>query len=64
MFREAVYALARQRERNEDPVPQLIEIARTNSHRDARVAALYSLGQTGDPRAVDLFTSMLGGRSK
>ena len=60
--REAVYALARKKERSEDPVPQLLDIARTNSHRDARVAALYSLGQTGDARAIELFASMLRGR--
>jgi hypothetical protein len=60
--REAVYALARKREKSEDPVPELLTIARTNSHRDARVAALYSLGQTGDARAIELFASMLRGR--
>ena len=60
--REAVYGLARKRETSEDPVPQLLNIARTNAHRDARVAALYSLGQTGDARAIELFASMLRGR--
>lgn len=60
--REAVYALARKRESSEDPVPQLLDIARTNAHRDARVAALYQLGQTGDARAIELFASMLRGK--
>jgi len=60
--REAVYALARTREKREDPVPELLTIARTNAHRDARVAALYPLGQTGDARAIELFASMLRGR--
>jgi hypothetical protein len=60
--REAVYALARKRETSDDPVPQLLDIARSNPHRDVRVAALYSLGQTGDPRAIELFASMLRGR--
>jgi hypothetical protein len=60
--REAVYALARKQERSEDPVPQLLDIAKTNPHRDVRVAALYSLGQTGDARAIELFASMLRGR--
>ena len=60
--REAVYALARQREKNEDVVPQLLEIARTNSHTDARVAAPYQLGQIGDARAIALFSSMLQGK--
>jgi hypothetical protein len=60
--REAIYALARKREKSEDPVPQLLDIARGNQHRDARAAAMYSLGQTADPRAIALFTSILGGR--
>lgn len=59
--REAVYALARKRETSEDPIPNLLYIARTNAHRDARVAALYALGQTGDVRAIELFASMLRG---
>lgn len=60
--REAVYALARKKEKSEDPVPRLLEIARGNRYRDARVAAMYSLGQTGDSRGVELFRSMLAGR--
>ncbi|MEP6730330.1 MAG: hypothetical protein ABJE10_06820 [bacterium] len=62
--REAVYALARKTEKSEDPVPQLLDIARNNSHRDARVAALYQLGQTGDLRAVELFAAMLRSSGK
>ena len=57
--REAVYALARTHDRNEDPVPQLLVIAKSNQHRDARVAALYQLGQLADARALELFRSML-----
>jgi hypothetical protein len=60
--REAVNALARREQKNQDPVPELLDIARTNSHRDARVAALYQLGQYADPRAVDLFASMLSAK--
>jgi hypothetical protein len=60
--REAVYAIARKHDKSEDPVPDLIDIAQHNAHRDARVAALYQLGQLGDPRAVDLFASMLRGK--
>lgn len=60
--REAVYAIARKREKSEDPVPQLIDIAEHNTHRAARVAALYQLGQLGDPRAIDLFSSLLRGK--
>jgi hypothetical protein len=60
--REAVYALARRREQNEDVVPMLLDIAQKNAHRDARVAALYQLGQTNDRRAIDLFAGLLSGR--
>lgn len=57
--REAVYAIARAKDRSVDPVPELLDIARSNPHRDARVAALYQLGQLNDPRAVALFENML-----
>jgi hypothetical protein len=60
--REAVNAFARRRDPADDPVPQLLALARQNPHLEARVAALYQLGQTGDPRAVPLFASMLGVR--
>jgi len=59
--REAVYAIARRQDKSDDPVPQLLDIARTNTHREVRVAALYQLGQLGDPRAVELFTTMIRG---
>lgn len=58
--REAVNALARRDDKADDPVPRLLEIARTNSHRDVRRAALYQLGQISDPRAVAYFVEMLG----
>lgn len=60
--REAVYALARKREKSDDPIPTLLDIARGGRYRDARVAAMYSLGQTADVRAIALFTSMLRNR--
>jgi HEAT repeat protein len=60
--REAVYAIARQQPRNADVIPDLLAIAKSNPHRDARVAALYQLGQMADARAVDLFTTMLRGQ--
>jgi hypothetical protein len=60
--REAVYAIARQQPRNSDVIPDLLTIAKSNPHRDARVAALYQLGQMADARAVDLFTTMLRGQ--
>jgi hypothetical protein len=58
--RAAVSALATRRSRDPDPVPDLIEIARTNPHADARAAAIRQLGETADRRAIDLFASMLG----
>jgi hypothetical protein len=58
--RAAVSALATRRSRDTDPVPDLLAIARTNQHADARAAALRQLGQTADPRAIDLFATMLG----
>jgi hypothetical protein len=60
--RAAVRALATRRPRDADPVPDLLEIARTNRHADARAAAIRQLGQTADPRAIDLFAAMLGVR--
>lgn len=60
--REAVYALARKRDQSDDVVPLLLSIAAKNAHRDARVAALYQLGQTTDRRAIDLFAGLLSGR--
>ncbi len=56
--RDAVYALARQ-ERATDVGPDRLTIARSNPHRDARVAALYQLGQLSDRRALELFAGML-----
>jgi hypothetical protein len=60
--RAAVSALATRRSRDPDPVPDLLEIARTNAHADARAEAIRRLGQTADPRAIDLFAAMLGVR--
>lgn len=58
--REAVNALARRDVKEDDPIPRLIEIARTNKHADTRRAALYQLGQTSDPRAIRYFVELLG----
>jgi len=54
---QAVFALS-QRPRDEG-VPALIRIARTNRDPAIRRKALFWLGQTGDPRAVDLFEELL-----
>ena len=61
MRREAVNSLVRQRTKPDDCIPELLDIARRNAHRDSRVAALYQLGQTSDRRAIDLFAEMLRG---
>lgn len=60
MRSQAVYALT-QRPQGER-VPVLIEIAKTAAHPSARRAAIYWLGQTGDPRAVDVYADLLGVR--
>lgn len=57
--REAVNALARRDDKADDPVPRLIEIARTNHHADARRAALYQLGQIADTRGIAYFEELL-----
>jgi hypothetical protein len=54
---EAIYHIS-QRPRDE-AIPSLIEIARTNPDPQLRERALFWLGQLGDPRAVDLFESIL-----
>jgi hypothetical protein len=58
--RTAVRALAQRRTRDEDPVPQLLEIAQTNRHADARAAAIQQLAQYADPRAITMMAMMLG----
>ena len=55
--KQAVFALS-QRADNEG-VPALIRIARTNPDRELRKTALFWLGQTADPRALDLFEEIL-----
>ena len=56
----AVFALSQLR--NHEGVPPLLQVAQTN--RDARVrrSALFWLGQSGDPRALDLFEKILSSR--
>jgi hypothetical protein len=55
---EAVFALS-QGQRSES-VTDLIEIARSAKHPSARRAAIFWLGQTGDPRAADVYADLLG----
>ncbi len=54
---QAVFALS-QRPRDEG-VPALIAVAKTNKDPEIRKKALFWLGQSGDPRALDLFEQLL-----
>jgi hypothetical protein len=54
---QAVFALS-QRPRDE-AVPALIAVAKTNKDPEIRKKALFWLGQSGDPRALDLFEQLL-----
>ncbi|MFN2637823.1 MAG: HEAT repeat domain-containing protein [Gemmatimonadaceae bacterium] len=54
---QAVFALS-QRPRDEG-IPALISIARTNKDPEIRKKALFWLGQSHDPRALDLFEELL-----
>jgi hypothetical protein len=55
--RQAVFALS-QRPRDEG-VPALIRVARTNRDPEIRRTALFWLGQSDDPRALNLFEELL-----
>jgi hypothetical protein len=55
--KQAVFALS---QRSADQgVPALIRIARTNPDPELRKTALFWLGQSNDPRALDLFEEIL-----
>jgi HEAT repeat protein len=43
----------------DEGIPQLLETARSNRSWHVRSQALFWLGQSGDPRAIDLFESVL-----
>ena len=58
MRSQAVFVLS-QRPKGES-VPDLIDLARSPKHPSARRAAIFWLGQTGDPRAADVFADLLG----
>jgi len=40
-------------------VPLLIEVARTNRHPEVRKQAVFWLGQSKDPRALDFIEEVL-----
>ena len=54
---QAVFALS-QRPRDE-AIPALIAVAKTNKDPEVRKKAMFWLGQSGDPRALDLFEQIL-----
>jgi hypothetical protein len=56
----AIFALSQLR--HHEGVDPLIKIARTNQDASLRRKALFWLGQSGDPRALDVFESILRGR--
>ena len=54
---QAVRAISERR--SEESVPILIKIARTHPNQLVRKQAIRSLGESGDPRAVDFFREVL-----
>lgn len=55
--KQAVFALSQRPE--EEGVPALIRIARSNPSGEVRKSALFWLGQSEDPRALELFEDLL-----
>jgi HEAT repeat protein len=56
--KHAVFALSQRPA--EEGVPALIRIARVNAEPELRKTALFWLGQSEDPRALQLFEELLG----
>jgi hypothetical protein len=54
---QAVFALSQRP--HDEGVPALIAVAKTNKDPEIRKKALFWLGQSGDPRALDLFEELL-----
>jgi HEAT repeat protein len=54
---QAVRSIAERR--SEESVPLLIKIAKTHPNQLVRKQAIRSLGETGDPRAIDFFREVL-----
>ena len=57
--RDAEHAPGGAQRRNGEAVPALLQVARNNKDPEVRKAALFWLGQSGDPRATDLFEQIL-----
>ncbi|MFN2533549.1 MAG: HEAT repeat domain-containing protein [Pyrinomonadaceae bacterium] len=45
--------------RSEETVPLLIKIAKTHPNQSVRKQAIRSLGESGDPRAIEFFREVL-----
>lgn len=58
--KQAVFALSQFRGR--EGIDALLDIAKTNRDPVVRAQALFWLGQSGDPRALDLFDAILNGK--
>jgi hypothetical protein len=58
MRTQAVFVLS-QRPKSES-VPELIDLARSAKRASVRRSAIFWLGQTGDPRAIDVYAELLG----
>jgi hypothetical protein len=43
----------------DEGVPKLIEVAKTNRNREVRKQAMFWLGQSNDPRALQFFEEVL-----
>jgi len=54
----AVFALSQLPK--DEGVPKLIDVARTNRNPVVRKQAIFWLGQSRDPRALDFFVEVLG----
>jgi HEAT repeat protein len=55
--KKAVFALSQLPK--DEGVPRLIQVARTNPNPAVRKQAMFWLGQSRDPRAVDFFAEIL-----
>jgi len=55
--KKAVFALSQMPK--DEGVPKLIEVARSNRNAEVRKQAMFWLGQSNDPRAVDFFERVL-----
>jgi len=43
----------------DEGVPKLIEVAKTNRNHEVRKQAMFWLGQSNDPRALEFFEQVL-----